>query len=69
MSAVLASSAAVGSAPADPVRALQHALDRAAKADPGRRFHAFVTRSIAETSCGVRGSRCAPMRALRASIG
>ena len=26
---------------ADPVRALQHALYRAAKADPGRRFHAL----------------------------
>ena len=25
----------------DPVRALQHALYRAAKADPGRRFHAL----------------------------
>lgn len=35
------SPAAVGSAPADPVRALQHALYRAAKADPGRRFHAL----------------------------
>ncbi|MCA1681772.1 MAG: group II intron reverse transcriptase/maturase [Actinobacteria bacterium] len=37
----MASPAAVGSAPADPVRALQHALYRAAKADPGRRFHAL----------------------------
>jgi group II intron reverse transcriptase/maturase len=35
------SSAAVGSVPADPVRALQHTLYRAAKADPGRRFHAL----------------------------
>jgi RNA-directed DNA polymerase len=26
----------------DPVRALQHALYRAAKADPGRRFHALA---------------------------
>jgi RNA-directed DNA polymerase len=41
VSAVSASSAAVGSAPADPVRALQHALYRATKADPGRRFHAL----------------------------
>jgi retron-type reverse transcriptase len=41
VSAVMASSAAVGSVPADPVRALQHALYRAAKADPGRRFHAL----------------------------
>ena len=41
MSAVLASSTAAGSALADPVRALQHALYRAAKADPGRRFHAL----------------------------
>ena len=44
MSAVMASPAVSGSAasvPADPVRALQHALYRAAKADPGRRFHAL----------------------------
>ena len=41
MSAVSASSTALGSASADPVRALQHALYRAAKADPGRRFHAL----------------------------
>ena len=44
MSAVSASPAAKGSVrevPADPVRALQHALCRAAKADPGRRFHAL----------------------------
>jgi RNA-directed DNA polymerase len=44
VSAVMASPAASGSVrgvPADPVRALQHALYRAAKADPGRRFHAL----------------------------
>jgi group II intron reverse transcriptase/maturase len=41
VSVVMASSTAVGSAPVDPVRALQHALYRAAKADPGRRFHAL----------------------------
>ena len=42
MSAVSASPAAQGSPGAgDPVRALQHALYRAAKADPGRRFHAL----------------------------
>ena len=42
MSAVMASPAAAGSrVPRDPVRALQHALYRAAKADPGRRFHAL----------------------------
>ena len=44
MSAGQASPAAMGSGrgvPADPVRALQHALYRAAKADPGRRFHAL----------------------------
>ena len=40
MSAVTASPAASGSV-TDPVRALQHALYRAAKADPGRRFHAL----------------------------
>ena len=37
----MASSAARGSVHADPVRALQHTLYRAAKADPGRRFHAL----------------------------
>jgi RNA-directed DNA polymerase len=45
VSAVQASPAASGSAgsiPVDPVRALQHALYRAAKADPGRRFHALM---------------------------
>jgi RNA-directed DNA polymerase len=41
VSAVSASPAVVGSSPADPVRALQHALYRAAKVDPGRRFHAL----------------------------
>jgi Reverse transcriptase (RNA-dependent DNA polymerase) len=41
VSAVVASPAAKGSAGLDPVRALQHALYRAAKADPGRRFHAL----------------------------
>ncbi|MFB9470312.1 hypothetical protein ACFFR3_12390 [Nonomuraea salmonea] len=45
MSAGQASPAALGSrdprVPRDPVRALQHALYRAAKADPGRRFHAL----------------------------
>ncbi len=40
MSAVSASPTAAGSV-ADPVRALQHALYRTAKADPGRRFHAL----------------------------
>ena len=44
MSAVSASPAVQGSGrgiPVDPVRVLQHALYRAAKADPGRRFHAL----------------------------
>ncbi len=41
MSAGQASPAAVGSTQVDPVRALQHALYWAAKADPGRRFHAL----------------------------
>lgn len=41
MSAVTASPAVEGCAPSDPVRALQHALYRTAKADPGRRFHAL----------------------------
>jgi len=40
VSAVSASSTASGSV-MDPVRALQHALYRTAKADPGRRFHAL----------------------------
>ena len=38
---MVASPAASGSRLSDPVRALQHALYRAAKADPGRRFHAL----------------------------
>jgi group II intron reverse transcriptase/maturase len=41
VSADQASSTASGSARVDPVRALQHALYRSAKADPGRRFHAL----------------------------
>ena len=41
MSADKASSTAAGSVKLDPVRALQHALYRSAKADPGRRFHAL----------------------------
>jgi group II intron reverse transcriptase/maturase len=41
VSAGQASSTASGSTVVDPVRALQHALYRAAKADPGRRFHAL----------------------------
>jgi len=40
VSAGQASSAVVGSR-MDPVRALQHALYRSAKADSGRRFHAL----------------------------
>lgn len=41
MSARVASPAVEGSAPSDPVRALQHALYRTAKADSGRRFHSL----------------------------
>jgi len=41
VSAVSASPAVSGSVPLDKVRALQHTLYRAAKADPGRRFHAL----------------------------
>jgi group II intron reverse transcriptase/maturase len=41
VSAVSASPTALGATPVDPVRALQHALYRAAKADPGRRFHSL----------------------------
>jgi RNA-directed DNA polymerase len=42
----MASPTAVGSVPIDPVRALQHTLYRAAKADPGRRFHALWDKVI-----------------------
>ena len=42
MSAHMASPAVGGRSPSDKVRALQHALYRAAKADPGRRFHALM---------------------------
>jgi group II intron reverse transcriptase/maturase len=41
VSAVSASPAVGGRSPLTKVRALQHALYRAAKADPGRRFHAL----------------------------
>lgn len=41
MSALVASPAVEGRSPSDPVRALQHALYRTAKADPGRRFHSL----------------------------
>jgi group II intron reverse transcriptase/maturase len=41
VSALVASPAVGGRSPSDPVRALQHALYRAAKADPGRRFHSL----------------------------
>lgn len=41
VSALVASPAASGSGPLDPVRTLQHALYRAAQADPGRRFQAL----------------------------
>jgi hypothetical protein len=56
VSAVKANPTAKGSGrdvPADPVRALQHALYRAAKADPGRRFHALYDkdRSISAATC------------------
>ncbi len=38
---LMARSTAAGSGIPDPARALQHALYRAARADPGRRFHAL----------------------------
>jgi group II intron reverse transcriptase/maturase len=41
VSALVASPAVETRAVSDPVRALQHALYRAAKADPGRRFHSL----------------------------
>jgi group II intron reverse transcriptase/maturase len=41
VSASSASPAASGTTPVDPVRVLQHALYRAAKAGPGRRFHSL----------------------------
>jgi group II intron reverse transcriptase/maturase len=41
VSARVASPAVEGGSPLDPVRAFQHALYRAAKADPGRRFHSL----------------------------
>ena len=46
VSAVSASPAAKERSSLDPVRALQHALYRAAKADPGRRFHADSARCV-----------------------
>ncbi len=46
MSAVVASPTLGVERPLDPVRALQHALYRAAKADPGRRFHALYDKVL-----------------------
>src|SRR5689334_7914742 len=68
VSAVSASPAASGSGRgvrSDPVRALQHALYRAAKADPGRRFHALydkISRSdvLRRAWAGVRRNNGAP---------
>src|SRR5580692_10308819 len=66
VSAGQASPAASGSrVPRDPVRALQHALYRAAKADPGRRFHALhdkISRSdvLWRAWVAVRGNNGAP---------
>jgi len=46
VSAVVASPTLGVERPLDPVRALQHALYRAAKADPGRRFHALYDKVL-----------------------
>lgn len=58
----VASPAAGGVVPLDPVRALQHTLYRTAKADSGRRFHALGDKIIAVMSSGVRGFRCTAIR-------
>ncbi|MDJ0346841.1 group II intron reverse transcriptase/maturase [Streptomyces sp. H10-C2] len=50
---VLASPAASGSAPLGKVRALQHTLYRAAKADPGRRFHALMDKVLRRDVLGL----------------
>lgn len=68
VSAAEARSTAVGSG-MDPVRALQHALYRSAKADPGRRFHALRDKVYRRDVLWRVGSRCVAMRARRASIG
>jgi group II intron reverse transcriptase/maturase len=46
VSADLASPAGSGRVPLDKVRALQHTLYRAAKADPGRRFHTLMDKVL-----------------------
>jgi RNA-directed DNA polymerase len=53
VSAVSAGPAAQESAQ-DSVRALQHALYRAAKADPGRRFHALADK-VYRTGAAIHG--------------
>jgi RNA-directed DNA polymerase len=46
VSADSASPTASGRSPLDKVRALQHTLYRAAKADPGRRFHTLMDKVL-----------------------
>ena len=63
MSAGQASPAASGSRVVrDPVRALQHALYRAAKADPGRRFHALYDKVRPGSALAARYSACCKAR-------
>jgi RNA-directed DNA polymerase len=64
-SAMPAAGGSGGRAPRDPVRALQHTLYRAAKADPGRRFHALMDKVyrrdvLARAWLLVRGNNGAP---------
>ena len=56
MSTLVASPADPGSAPVGGVRALQHALYRAAKADPGRRFHSPRAWSTTQPPSSARSS-------------
>jgi hypothetical protein len=50
-------------------RQVDHDFAGAVRLTPGDGFMRYGIRSIAETSCGVRGSRCALMRVHRASTG
>ena len=66
MSAGFTARSALAAVGGDRVRALQHALYRAAKADPDRRFHALSDKIFRRMCWTGRGRMCAAIAALLA---